>query len=90
MTDNPVDTSELMTGRFRLITEKTAIIGAYQDDREITVICDTGSIYQEFRAVFRLSDLPFSGYRGHTTSPEGFGVHYYEQGGGDWIELSLR
>lgn len=90
MTDTPTASAELATGSFPLVTPKEAIVGAYQDDREITVICDTGSVYQEFRAVFRLSDLPFNGYRGHTTSPEGFGVLYYEKGERSWIEISAR
>jgi rhodanese-related sulfurtransferase len=90
MTDAPIDASELVTGRFRLMTEKSAIIGAYQDDREITVVCDTGTVHQKFKAVFRLSDLPFMGYRGHTTDPVGFNVHYDGEGEEAWIEIARR
>lgn len=90
MTDTPASAAELVVGNFPLVTTREAIVGAYQDDREITVICDTGSVYQEFKAVFRLSDLPLNGYRGHTTSPEGFGILYYEKDGHAWVEISRR
>lgn len=90
MTDVPTDASELVTGRFRLVTERSAIIQAYEDDREVTVICDTGNAHQKFKAVFRLSDLPFMGYRGHTTDPAGFSVHYDGEGEEAWIEIARR
>jgi hypothetical protein len=90
MTDTPTASAELIVGKFPLVTARETIVGAYQDDREITVICDTGSVYQEFTAVFRLSDLPFNGYRGHTTGPEGFSLLYYEKDERPWIEISPR
>lgn len=92
MADTPIASTELVIGDFRLVTPEETIIRAYQDDREITVICDTGTVYQEFKAVFRfrLSDLPWSGYRGHTTSPEGFGLLSYEMDDQLWIEISPR
>lgn len=90
MTDTPTASAELVAGKFPLVTARETIVGAYQDDREITVICDIGSAYQEFKAVFRLSDLPFNGYRGHTTNPEGFALLYYEENERPWIEISPR
>lgn len=89
MTDCPIAPTTLGPGRFKVVTPKEAVAGAYQDDREIAIICDTGSAQQEFRAVFRLSDL--RGYRGHTTSPEGFSLLYsQDESGQAWIEISRR
>ena len=90
MTDTPTASAELVAGNFPLVTARDTIVGAYQDDREITVVCNIGSVCQEFKAVFRLSDLPFNGYRGHTTSPAGFALLYYEKNEEPWIEISPR
>lgn len=90
MTDTSTVPAALVAGNFRLVTTKEVIIGAYQDDREITVVCGTGPMHQKFRAVFRLSDLPRGGYRGQTTSPEGFSLLYYEEGGQSWVEILPR
>lgn len=89
MTDCPAMPTTLSTGRFKVVTPKEILTGAYQDDREIAIVCDTGSGHQEFKAVFRLSDL--HGYRGHTTSPEGFNLLYsHGEDGRSWIEISRR